>query len=107
MNKVKTYLGILPNTTEMKVAALKTDRLEAFHSEALVTERYSLLTNIGRKGNFMHSWVQVDHIRWRALAVQVSCEPLRRHRVQDGVRREDMIRGHRTFFSISYIHLPH
>lgn len=54
-------------------------------SEALHTVWYNLLTNIGRKGDFMHSWVQIDHIRWRALAMQVSREPLQRYGESDGV----------------------
>jgi hypothetical protein len=36
----------------------------------------SLLPNIGRKGDFMYSCVWADYVRWRALAMQVSREPL-------------------------------
>lgn len=41
----------------------------------------------------MHSWVQVDHIRWRALAMQVSCEPLWQYREKDWVRQRKHYKG--------------
>jgi hypothetical protein len=44
------------------------------------------LTNIGWKGDFMYSWVQVDHIRWKALVMQVSREPLQKYRTREIVQ---------------------
>lgn len=67
----------------------KVGRPEACHSlwDILHKSWHAPLTNIGRKGDFVHSGVQVDHVGWRTLAMQVSCEPLQKWGKKIGGKR--------------------
>lgn len=83
----------------MKMKALKTGGLEAFHFlRDFAQFCYNLLTNIGRKGYFMYSWVQINHIRWRALAMQMSSKPLQSYEKRKGVTQRGNDKGPRFLY---------